>query len=161
MITIIAWLVFCIVVGKMAEKRGRSFWTFTLISAVISPIGGFIVLLISGKKDNAQVASQYECPEEQPQQYQSSFVSEPNSTGPVFCTKCGAVIDSETKFCPACGAEVERCDSVPQTIEVPQSQNTSQPLTNKEKLLQLKALLDEGLISQDDFNKKKSEILGI
>lgn len=49
-ITVLIWLFFCYLVGKMAEKRGRDFWPFALLSAVISPIGGCIVVLIAGNK---------------------------------------------------------------------------------------------------------------
>ena len=31
--------------------------------------------------------------------------------------------------------------------------------TNKERLLELKELLDEGLISEDEFSRKKDEII--
>ena len=47
---LICWILLCVAVGAAAKNRGRGFWPYTLLSALISPIGGFIVLLIVGRK---------------------------------------------------------------------------------------------------------------
>ena len=163
----ICWLVLCVLVGKLAQNKGRNFWTYALLSAIISPIGGVIVLLVKGNKDNGTVTTQYVAPEEQCQpqeQAASAFLAAPVASSPVepmFCVKCGALIDAETKFCPSCGAEVTQAEPTPEP-EVQQNVAPAQSIsTAKERLLELKSLLDDGLISQEDFDRKKSEILGI
>lgn len=42
---------FCVGVGMVAEKKGRSFWGFTLLSVFFSPVLALIILLILGKSE--------------------------------------------------------------------------------------------------------------
>ena len=164
---IICWLALCALVGKFAQNKGRNFWTYALLSAIISPIGGFIVLLVKGNKNNETVAAQYVAPEEQYQpkeQAASAFLAAPAASSPaepVFCVKCGALIDADTKFCPSCGAEVTQEEPTPGPKAQQDMAQAHSMSTVKERLMELKSLLDDGLISQEDFDKKKSEILGI
>lgn len=98
---IITWLVFCFVVGKYAEKKGYDFWPYALLSAIISPIGGFIILLIKGdnkeKKDVTSTSSFVDAPASEPK----PVIQEEHSVE--FCPKCGAKVDSGASFCPQCG----------------------------------------------------------
>lgn len=104
---IITWLIFCAVIGYMAKNRGRGFWPFALLSAVISPIGGLIVLLVMGKKAPETVES-YPKVEQNYSQQTSSFSSFPQDTPAAksFCPNCGTQVDSEAAFCPNCGKQV-------------------------------------------------------
>lgn len=114
----------CLVVGFIANKMGRSFLGFTFLSVVISPIGGLIVVLVVGKKEepglppyfaaNAQqqrYMPEYQSqPEVRPQQLVSSSASSEldAATDVSFCPKCGAkIVDPETQFCPKCGNKME------------------------------------------------------
>ena len=50
----ITWVVFCIVVAKAAEKRGRSFAGYLILSLFLSPLAGIIILLVLGDTDEKQ-----------------------------------------------------------------------------------------------------------
>lgn len=42
---------FCVGIGMVAEKNGRSFWGFTLLSVFFSPVLALIIVLILGKSE--------------------------------------------------------------------------------------------------------------
>ena len=42
-IIFVLWLVFCWVAGSIAEKRGRSFYGFFIVSLFISPLMGILI----------------------------------------------------------------------------------------------------------------------
>ncbi|QQO10256.1 hypothetical protein [Breznakiella homolactica] len=46
----IAWFILCLLVAFGARNRGRSFLGYFLLSFFLSPIIGFIVLIILGQK---------------------------------------------------------------------------------------------------------------
>lgn len=45
MVALVIWLVMCALVAKLAAGRGRSWFGFFLLSAVLSPLIGLIVCL--------------------------------------------------------------------------------------------------------------------
>lgn len=94
MITVICWLVFCYLVGKYAEKKGRSFWSFAILSAVLSPLIGFIIALFMGRKDpqvdNVGIDEQYQ---------QQPLIEGKKE----FCSGCGHEIPAGSNNCPYCG----------------------------------------------------------
>ena len=47
---LILWLLLCVIVGGVANSVGRKFSTYFVISIFLSPLIGFIVLAIKGKK---------------------------------------------------------------------------------------------------------------
>ncbi len=50
MVTFILWIFFAALVGIYANKKGRSGIGYTFLSILISPVLGFIVVLIRGEK---------------------------------------------------------------------------------------------------------------
>lgn len=103
---IIFWLIFCVLVGVAAQKRGRSFLAFALLSAVISPLGGLIVLLVMGQKTpTVAEAPKFSEPDKADA---SSLMSNFNTdrAAKSFCPNCGTQIDADTRFCPNCGKQV-------------------------------------------------------
>lgn len=122
---VICWLVFCFLVGKFAQKRGRNFWKFVILSAIISPIGGVIVLLIVGEKQTSEVqgyadSSSYTQSSDfnsipragtnRPFGIHLSQIEKSSEPTSSFCPNCGTPIDSATIFCPQCGAKIENND---------------------------------------------------
>lgn len=99
---IITWLVLCFLVGKFAEKKGYDLWPYALLSVIISPIGGFIVLLLKGdnkeKKSVTPKSSFVDIPTNTPE---PAYLQQEDSVE--FCPKCGAKVDSGAAFCPKCG----------------------------------------------------------
>ena len=58
-VTDLFWLIFTIVICCMAKSRGRSVLGFFLLSLFLSPLVGFIVLLIVGKNEPHVVEVRY------------------------------------------------------------------------------------------------------
>lgn len=58
---IAAWVIFAGVVGMIASSRGRGFGGFFMLSLVISPLLGLVVLLASG--DGTRRAPCWQCKE--------------------------------------------------------------------------------------------------
>ena len=54
---LIGWVVFTILVGVMASNYGRSVIGWVLLSLVLSPLIGFVGLLVAGKSDDARMAT--------------------------------------------------------------------------------------------------------
>jgi len=104
---IICWIIFCVVIGVMAKNRGRSFLAFALLSAIISPIGGLIVLLVIGEKASSEQTT-YKISGSDKKVEASSFMSNYDSGRATrsFCSNCGAQVDADTKFCPKCGKQI-------------------------------------------------------
>lgn len=95
MFTIICWIFFCYLVGKFAEKRGRDFWRYVTLSAVLSPLVGFIIALVVGKKEDIQTNSDDIDDQPQPQ----DVIEERKE----FCSGCGREIPAGSNNCPYCG----------------------------------------------------------
>jgi hypothetical protein len=52
---VVVWLTLCVLIGVLATKKNRSFWSWFFISAFLSPIIGLIILLIVGDKEKEQL----------------------------------------------------------------------------------------------------------
>lgn len=86
------------------------------------------------------------------------------------CKKCGSEVESGLKFCTECGSPVETPASPSGKSTHKQVSNNHQKgtETNKDKLSveeqiellqKLKSLVDNGVLSQEEFEQKKKEIL--
>ena len=102
------WFILSIVAGFVAKSIGRSFWKYFFLSLFLSPIVGFIVLLIKGRKTDNKAYHRYE---------------EAHDTEPINHS----------------------------TIEY----------SAAEEIEKLKGLLDRGIITQDEFEAKKKQLLGL
>lgn len=96
----------------------------------------------------------------------SQPVSEVMQTFPqeIVCPSCGKKLNPRLKFCPECGTDIKslsRCDSY---ISGDYSGNRASKgklgIDQQIALLEkLKSLLDAGVITQEEFEKKKKEII--
>lgn len=50
---IVLWVGLCIAVGLLANRYGRPWFSWTILSVLISPLLGFVFLLAVGKKTGA------------------------------------------------------------------------------------------------------------
>lgn len=92
----LVWFILCILVAMFANKKGRSGIVYFLLSIVISPLIGFIVVLILGDANK------------------------------IKCSNCGEKIDEKANVCPFCGdvkKELNKKDSsseIKKSVVLPQ-----------------------------------------
>lgn len=169
---VVFWILFCCLVGHLAQKKGHAFGKFFLLSIVISPIGGLIVLLVVGEKNEVKAEPQHQHQPRQVELQRPTYSLSPSNPTPTsetaFCPECGTELDDDTVFCPKCGNKIQSDSTLPTELnktkgafieenKTPVQQHTAS--TKIQKLKELKTLLDEGLISPDEFQAKKGEIL--
>lgn len=71
------------------------------------------------------------------------------------CSECGALIDEDSEFCPNCGEKFEDDE-----IEIIDENNREENFDDKyDNLKKLKKLLDEGIITKEEFENEKKKIL--
>ena len=100
------WLGFCFVIGIIAKNFGRSFWKYFFLSFFLSPLIGFLVVIISGKKDKEPkviVVQQDTSPSSQSAS-QSHTVN--SSDKMKYCSACGALLTPNANFCSNCGCDL-------------------------------------------------------
>ena len=94
------WLVFAIVVGAVAKNNGRSFGGYFVLSLLLSPIIGLIILLIASVNNPAHKRVQQESENEgQPLRYTYA-----GTLSQVTCKSCGKEFEENLASCPHCGA---------------------------------------------------------
>ena len=79
---VLVWIILSVAVGMLAAKRGRSGGAWFLIAAIISPLLGFIFLLVS--KDLSK-----------------------DHSARVPCPQCSEKVLVTAKICPHCKSNVE------------------------------------------------------
>lgn len=83
-----------------------------------------------------------------------------STTALAFCPECGTKINN-MRFCPNCGYDISTYKIKQQSPNVDNLNtddiNVQNTLTSN--LLELKKLLDSGVITQEDYDKKKNEYL--
>jgi RNA polymerase subunit RPABC4/transcription elongation factor Spt4 len=94
-----AWFIFSILVGVWNSNRGNSFWAGFLLSALLSPLIGFIIVAIT--KKNPKSLEQREI-----------------ATGEMKkCPYCAELIRKEAVKCRFCGSDLVQGISSPPTVK--------------------------------------------
>lgn len=101
----VVWVVLAFGVGKLAQKQGRNFAGWFILSLILSPILVTLLLLLLGKSTAAAI--------EQAARQQ---------TIKIRCTECGATVDEGSRFCPSCGSEMP---------DIPNRSETEQQVTER------------------------------
>ena len=102
---------------------------------------------------------------------QQSFVNQQHAQQPLFDPQTGQPLGQQPKFDPMTGKPLQQQEQQQQPMFDPQTgqplgqqaskkpeQSTEDPVA---KLTQMKALLDAGVISQEEFDAAKAKVLGI
>jgi ABC-type transport system involved in multi-copper enzyme maturation permease subunit len=163
----LGWLILSAVVGNVAQSQGRSFGLYFCLSLFISPIVGFIVLAIKGKASPDEILS------ENPHIF--------------YCPKCNKTYSNKgdsVQTCPECGSTLtetsilatewrafpqEKKDSLKQEFAKGNYLRSNigapviiqQQTNNADELKKYKELLDDGAITQEEYNIKKKQLLGL
>ena len=112
---VILWIILSYLCGIFAKNKGYSFWTYFLISLIITPIVGFIGVLVSPKNE----------PEPKNMEDYNRLINEKNSA------------DMQNK----------------------KENDNSAQLFVADEILKLSKLKDEGIITGDEFEVKKKQLL--
>jgi RNA polymerase subunit RPABC4/transcription elongation factor Spt4 len=93
----IVWVLFCILIGKCADRWNRSFVKYLLLSLIFSPLILGIILLIMGKNNETRSSGNVYIKGTSPNQRNLS-------TNEKKCKSCGSIITDDYKRCPNCGS---------------------------------------------------------
>lgn len=175
---IISWIVLCIVVGAVANSLGRGFGSYFALSLFLSPLIGFVVLAIKGRLTE----------EEKAEIRERKYNSENHM---FYCKACSKTLwGMGLKTCPACKNKLTETDYFITTwIEVPAEKKegviqeilngnydrkkeeiaekapieiqTSKNYSSADEIEKFKGLLDKGIITQEEFDAKKKQLLGL
>lgn len=175
---IISWIVLCIVVGAVANSLGRGFGSYFALSLFLSPLIGFIVLAIKGRLTEEEKA---EIRERKYNGENHLFYCKTCSKtfwgiGLKNCQNCKNKL-TETELFITAWAEIptENRDKVMHDVfigkydrqiedpkEVPHvGESVTTSFSSADEIEKFKGLLDKGIITQEEFDAKKKQLLGL
>ncbi len=162
----ILWLIGCIAFGvatKVLNKQkgysGGFWWGF-----FFGVIGIVIVLVRPEKVSNTYSYSDIERHDGEPTALEKlareKRKEEAMASGGWKCIQCGRV---NANYAGTCGCGMSKYDNTPRIsvpVELPkQKLKPEDEMMNLKRLKSYKDLLDAGVISQEDYDKKKAELL--
>ena len=168
-VIIITWLIFCVVVGAVAQSIGRSFGGYFAISLCLSPLIGFIILAIKGKASEEEMLREkrhiFYCPA-----CGSTYSSQGKQIE--HCDKCGDVLmETTVLFSDWTTYDDEKKENLKKafskgqysikSVSVPVKQVVVQQNNAADELKKFKELLDMGAITQEEYDAKKKQILDL
>lgn len=134
---VILWLLFAIGVGVLANSRGRSGIGFFLLSVLLSPLLGLIVVLVMRDEKAAAEA------EDRRRRSEEMRMEEVRALA--AAASRGATADAAPAVHPPSAAAAFKA---PPMFSV------------ADEITKLAALRDKGLLTQDEFNEQRRALLG-
>lgn len=126
----ILWLVFAGLVGALASSRGRSGFGFFLLSALLSPLVGLVIVLVIRNLAEDQRRDEERRREEHRKEFDRKREHE------------------------------KQLEAIRAAAQPPQQAASSSPqLTVAEEIAKLGELLQKGLLTQDEFDTQKAAVL--
>lgn len=161
---LIGWIIVRIGLGvatkMLNEERGHrgGFWWGFILGII-----GIIIVLVRKEKSTYSY-SDIKRDDEEPTLLEKlareKRKEETMARGGWKCIQCGRV---NANYTGTCGCGMSRSDNVPRinvSVEQPiQKSKGEEEMMNLKKLKSYKDLLDAGVISQEDYDKKKAELL--
>jgi len=174
LISIISWVVLCIVVGAVASSMGRKSGVYFAISFFLSPLIGFIILAIKGrptKEEQFYMAERlYLCT-------QCRSIFKHSGSEPCLCKNCNKAATptsvllkdwekmsiEQQKEMKKAFAQGEYLIQSPESIqsEAPAHSSPTSYVSQADEIRKFKELLDMGAITEEEYNAKKKQILGL
>ena len=137
MIIFLLWVGLCALVGYYAKSNGHSFGTYMLLSLLLSPIVGFIVVAVKGKNTGAE---------------SQGFSSSAANATPLERPDFSRFESGPANFNNSSGRLLVSEDVDEQIPDTPQKSKI-------DELKEYKELLDMGVITEEEFKAKKTQIL--
>ena len=131
-VIVIFWVIFALFVGFIAINKGRSGMGFFILSILLSPLLGLIIVLILGVNEEGL--------------YNNGELKK--------CPNCKEYVKLGASICKHCGNDLSENHKVLHT-----NKNDSKKEDKVTKLIELSKLLEKGLITQEEFEKSKIELL--
>ena len=167
-----SWFILCVVVSAVAKSVGRNAGNYFLLSLLLSPLVGFLVLAIKGKATPDEMLNE-----------------KLNETKHIFyCPKCNSTYSGngdKEQICPDCNLALiettvladdwrtfpaDKKDSLKHSFAEGQFlrsnlgkalPNTPPQNSGADELKKYKELLDMGAITAEEYEAKKKQILGL
>ena len=138
MLIFLLWVGLCALVGYYAKSNGHNFGTYMLLSLLLSPIVGFIIVAVKGKNTGAEAQSGLSG---------SAPIATPLDRPDFTRFESGSTYLSNASVSPQLPDDVdEQIPNTPQKSKI-------------DELKEYKELLDMGIITEEEFKAKKTQIL--
>ena len=123
---IFLWILLAIGAAVVAKRNGRSYIKYLLISIFLSPLAGFLILLILGKNEEGIVKSKIQTKEYKICPFcaelikydaivcrycggeivRNPVIEEEDENDDIhFCIECQETMSYKEQYCPVCGAK--------------------------------------------------------
>ena len=133
---VIVWFVLAAGVGFLADSRGRSGFGFFLLSALLSPLLGLIVVLVIANLKEVEAREQQRVFDEEAKERLRREEHERQ-------------------------LESIKAIAVPQKLQVAQRSTPDSSVSVADEIRKLSALRDEGLLTDAEFQSQKCLLLGL
>jgi ribosomal protein L32 len=142
---------------QMAQphKQSGGYSGLIMILLIVLVIVG--IVLIAKKQTSKNISNNKNYPQPPMSNYTENTVL---TTTMAFCPECGTKIN-DMRFCQNCGYDISTYKTKQQSPkeENPNTADKNAQYTITSNLFELKKLLDSGVITQEDYDKKKHEYL--